>query len=127
MPFNETVVPCPPNAWTSVAQWLDRRKVLRIQCPQIAPTLKNNTVTATAGTSGPLIAANELRLSLQISSSIPGNQVWVGTTDGVTSNALIQVRSITVGSPSISVLSVDSSWNGWYRQPWTFDNTGATD
>lgn len=68
MPVTSTIVPCPAGQWTSVAQYMETRRSLLIQCPEQADAISsavvpivNDNVTRT------LIAANPLRKRLVVS------------------------------------------------------------
>lgn len=67
MPATSTIISCPAGQWTSVAQRMDLRTSLMVQCPEL-PTTTSNTfgTTLNGGVAGQVIAADPLRARLVI-------------------------------------------------------------
>lgn len=89
MPAVSTIVACSAGQWTSIAQYLDARQSLIVQCPELANTSFGNDyqILANSGFAA-FLAADPTRV--RISFSVPKldagiTKIWIGpnlTTDG---------------------------------------------
>lgn len=65
MPVQASLVTCQSGAWTPVAEYMERRQSLMIQCPELAPTVNEHNASITDGTPSPIIlTANPLRTAV---------------------------------------------------------------
>lgn len=65
MPVTSTIVPCPAGQWTPICEYMDRRKSLMVQCPEVNRIVNSTRVDSTDIV--PLsisLPANSLRASL---------------------------------------------------------------
>lgn len=80
MPAISTIISCPAGQWTSIAQYMESRRSLMVQCPE-----QNLTVAATSpavlndGAAHTIAAADPLRRSMTIAVGPPDVSVSVGT------------------------------------------------
>lgn len=125
MPVQSQVISCPVNQWTAIAQYLDRRTSLLVQCPERSTTtnyIKVTNVWAAAATQ--IVGANTLRKSLMVSSSDPKAQVV--SINAVDAAALIGIPLPAFAGGALSLpLQIDDSWGEWSQQAWYLANASG--
>lgn len=88
MAVQSQTITCPTGNWTSIAQQLDRRQALLVQCPQVAPTVVAGVGAAVNnGVIHQILAANALRTRVAwcypaVDASTTDVAFFPGTTNG---------------------------------------------
>lgn len=125
MPAVSTIISCPAGQWTSIAQRMDRRTSLLVQCPELATTTIWTAPIVLAGVGTQLVGANPLRRSLMMSSGFGTRRIKVGPSNAVSAQSGILISDNAADNSVQPVLQVDDSWGEWAQSAWWAWNDGA--
>jgi hypothetical protein len=129
MPVQSQTIVCPSNQWTSIAEYMDRRATLIVQCPQQAVTVQQTNVVTVGGVPTVFAAANPLRTRLILTGSTI-NTIWysldAATLPGATNFAGIP---LTTGNPGTGLNKIGQyeitgpmAGEGWWYETATIQD-----
>lgn len=119
MPAVSQIVACPAGQWTSIAQYMDTRQSLMVQCPVSDMALTRAATPINGVGQLTVLGANPLRRRV-IFSCQPGVSATVmvapintnfGASEGIPIFA-------PAGSTYIPALTIDDSWGDYAKQAW---------
>lgn len=125
MPVQSQIIQCPAGQWTAIAQMMESRRALIVQCPESNTNTNYSSVSNTwPNAPSILVAANPLRRSLMAScSQAPTSAISTNVTD-LTGGIGIPLNGV-FGGNGAGTVEIDDSWGEWPQDEWFFKNTSG--